>query len=257
MADDGCLSEALRGLTVDEKGEEGATTTHFIDTKDGVSRMTKAILSEKTPEIAIDFEGVDLCRDGELCIAQISDGKSTWIVDITTLGDTAFESGLSDLFERTDLLKVGFDGRADADALFHLHKTKLNFFYDIQIASCKRQDSQQCRRDRFVHGLGKATTRFLLNDPKRAAEMTRTKEVGLGLFAPERGGSYDVWKQRPMNPALVAYAAADVALLLEMKRTWLIYSSVNDNTGTSSTRLKKAVSAARAAKGRSMAMKDF
>ena len=60
-----------------------------------------------------------------------------------------------------------------------------------------------------------------------------------------------------MNPALVDYAAADVALLLEMKRTWLIYSSVNDNTNTSSARLKKAVSGARAAKGRSMALKDF
>lgn len=46
------------------------------------------------------------------------------------------------------------------------------------------------------------------------------KEEGKRLFAPERGGSYSVWSQRPLQPALVDYASADVRHLFTMLDLW-------------------------------------
>ena len=37
------------------------------------------------------------------------------------------------------------------------------------------------------------------------------KARGLKLFAPELGGSYDVFLERPLRPEIVAYCCADVA----------------------------------------------
>ena len=56
----------------------------------------------------MDFEGVDLCRDGELCIVQLAPlGGDTVLVDICALGERAFGEGrLRELFESEDVLKV-------------------------------------------------------------------------------------------------------------------------------------------------------
>ena len=59
--------------------------------------------------------------------------------------------GLREVFESTAVIKIGYDGRANFDALFHLFGTRMNKFYDVQIASCMRQDAEQGRKDRFVH----------------------------------------------------------------------------------------------------------
>lgn len=71
------------------------------------------------------------------------------------------------------------------------------------------------------------------------------------------GGSYDVWKKRPLDPALMEYAAGDVKILHNMKAAWLKYSSESDNTSASAIRIEKAIKGSAAAKGRHMAMKDF
>jgi len=232
------------------------TRAVLVDTVDGVKTMLKQL--ENTREVAMDLEGVDLCRSGELCILQLSDGKTTWLVDVEALGESAFgEGGLREFIQDPSVILVGFDGRADADALYHLHSTKVLGFYDVQIASCIRQDKEEGRRDRFVHGLGRATARFLRSDPDRASALERTKQDGLALFAPERGGSYAVWKERPMPKALFDYAAADVSLLLDMKREWEKFSPVKENVARSTVRINKAVMASVPAKGKQMAMKDF
>ena len=66
--------------------------------------------------VAIDFEGVNLCREGELILAQLAaaDGPVV-IIDVLQLGDSAFdEGGLRDLLESTSVLKLIFDGRTEA-----------------------------------------------------------------------------------------------------------------------------------------------
>ena len=254
MADVVALAADLRKATVTTAAEPVV-----LDTTEATAKVVLQLLQAKAP-IAVDFEGVDLCRRGELCLVQMSNGTTTWLVDITTLGQAAFEEEggkLRELLESKDVLKVGYDGRADADALRHLHQTGLAPLYDVQIASCKRQDADQGRRDPFVHGLGKSMGRFLDGDTQRAAELHRIKTKGLKLFAPEHGGSYEVWKERPLKPDLIKYAAADVALLLEMKTAWETCSPESINVAMAERRLAKAVGGASAAKGKSMARKDF
>ena len=43
------------------------------------------------------------------------------------------------------------------------------------------------------------------------------------MFSPEKGGSYDIFEKRPLDPRILAYCAQDIALLFQletvMKRT--------------------------------------
>ena len=47
------------------------------------------------------------------------------------------------------------------------------------------------------------------------------KQAGLNLFSPERGGSYEVFNQRPMPNAIVDYCAQDVLLLPRLWRKYM------------------------------------
>jgi exonuclease 3'-5' domain-containing protein 1 len=242
--------------TLDATALEPDNLIQLLDAEEAVARVTGELLAAGTP-VAVDFEGRDLCRAGKLDLVQLSNGTRTWLIDVTTLGDAAFSAGARALLESNTVLKVGYDGRADADALWHLHQTMLTNFYDVQVASCKRQDATEGRRDRVVHGLGRAMDAFLRGDRARQATMAVVKDAGRKLFAPELGGSYDVWAERPLSETLIEYAGNDVALLLEMREAWERYSPTNTNVNVSSVRISKAVHGPRPAKGRQMALKDF
>lgn len=245
---------ALKGASLSVETE---TKPVFVDDPGELAKICSALLLSGE-DVAVDFEGVDLCRHGELCIAQLATKENVWIVDVHTMGEKAFDDGrLRELLESRSVMKIGYDGRADSDALFHLHKTRMTNMYDLQITSCVRQDAEERRRDRFVHGLGKATDVYLRTTGERAPIGEAAKKKGRALFSPDMGGSYDVWKKRPLDPALMEYAAGDVKILHNMKAAWLKYSSESDNTSASAIRREKAIKGSAAAKGRHMAMKDF
>lgn len=172
------LSETLDATTLDLD-----SPIQLVDTEEAVRRVTSDLLAAGTP-VAVDFEGRDLCRAGKLDLMQLSNGTRTWLIDVTTLGEEAFSAGARELLESENVLKVGYDGRADADALWHLHKTMLTIFYDVQIASCKRQDATEGRRDRVVHGLGRAMDVFLRGDRARQATLAWSRTPGAGSLRP-------------------------------------------------------------------------
>lgn len=63
-------------------------------------------------------------------------------------------------------------------------------------------------------GLQKAMDLYLSSLSFNQEEALKTFKLrGKGLFAPERGGSYEVFKARPMHPDLIIYAALDVYYL--------------------------------------------
>jgi exonuclease 3'-5' domain-containing protein 1 len=226
---------------------------------DRVETLAKVVdkLMAAGDDVAADFEGIDLSRSGELCIAQLATTKQTFIVDIVAMGKPAFTDGkLGALLESNDVLKVIYDGRADADALFHQFDVQLANVYDVQIASVERQCKLDGRRDRFVHGLGKAIGRF---EEEQGIVSTNgaIKQAGKKLFAPEHGGSYDVWKDRPLNPVLIEYAAIDVVVLHSMKDAWVKYSTLVLNKLVAERRLAKAVGGMMPAKGKQMALRDW
>ena len=121
-------------VLVDDIAECARALAPMIDGDGGAGRQGRARAAAR--EVAIDFEGKNLCRDGELCLVQLAERDGPVILlDIVVMGQRAFEEGrLRELLECAHVRKIGFDGRADADALFHLHGCEMNNYYDLQVA---------------------------------------------------------------------------------------------------------------------------
>lgn len=67
-------------------------------------------------------------------------------------------------------------------------------------------------RGNFLSGLAKCISRDLPWSPE-SLRWDRIKEAGIKLFAPEKGGKYEVFHERPIPAAISAYCAQDVAIL--------------------------------------------
>ena len=180
----------------------------FVDDKAKCEEVCKELSSETI--LALDLEGVDLGRDGKICILQLgcSDGR-VYLFDICVLTHDAFtSSGLRRLLEDLDILKIIYDCRADCDALWHHYKVTLVNFIDLQVMYCLP------RTMRYLPGLKKVLEVTLL--PTQLAKAKKIKDVGYKLFAPEKGGDYQVWVDRPLSPELLEYSAEDVRLSFEI-----------------------------------------
>ena len=228
---------------------------------DTVAACAEALgeLIELGEPVAVDYEGVDLCRDGVLCLVQVAPRHgAVLLIDIEALGDAAFGDGrLRELLESQDIIKICFDCRADSDALYHLHHTTPAKLWDVQVAYCSKLDQQSHRgRDKYLKGLGKAIQDCPGLTASEQSRLQALKVAGLRLFAPEKGGSYEVWKARPMNPILLAYAAADVRYLHDMRDAWGSFMT-RDMYSITIGRVQKAIHGEYAAEGRHMGLKDF
>ncbi|CAE7811809.1 Exd1 [Symbiodinium sp. CCMP2592] len=165
--------------------------------------------------IAVDVEGVDLGRAGEICIIQVSTRmRQVYLFDITTLGRAAFRSGLKELLESVDVVKLFYDCRSDADALHHLHGVRLANVLDLQVLFTH----QSGQRSGQLPGMAKALGQVLSYEEHQEAK--GIKAAGTGMFAPEKGGNIQVWKLRPLPQLLVRYCAQDVRHLFAMWAAW-------------------------------------
>lgn len=87
-----------------------------------------------------------------------------------------------------------------------------------------------------------------------------TKSSGVYLFAPEKGGRYEVWEERPLVPELIEYAASDIRYMFEMKDRWsggLSVEALKHVVQRTSLRIRKYVEMVIPKKGRDMAIMDF
>ena len=218
------------------------------------------------PEIAIDLEGVSLCRSGVLSLIQIADPDSVHIFDITQLGAAAFEEGgLRALLEGPNL-KVIFDGRADNDALFHLHKVTMKNMLDLQVFHAFKFSEDS---DLFVKGLDRCLSDGAPLPGMNISEMKTVKEKGKRLFAADHGASnYEIWEVRPLHLDLLEYAGNDVKHLLPLKNKWLTsaVSTLDMRPGSilipgvkaaTALRIGAAISGTQKASGAHMARRDF
>ena len=141
------LAAQLDAAKLSASEEEEDSVVLIDDVAECKTRLTQ-LLEEKEP-VAVDFEGVDLCRAGKLCVVQLAPrAGSVLLVDVEVLGEAAFGAGrLRELLESPMVLKIGYDGRADSDALWHLHGTRLKNVWDVQVrcpwcSSCKPLQTQ-------------------------------------------------------------------------------------------------------------------
>ncbi|XXG96068.1 hypothetical protein Hte_002345 [Hypoxylon texense] len=201
-------------------------TTQFIDTKEAVASMLDTLerLSTSPPSLYIDLEGVYLSRHGSISIFQLHvlPTSQTYLIDIHTLGSDAFSTPgtqghtLKDILESETTPKVIFDVRNDSDALFGHYQINLRGMQDLQLMELATSPA----RKQYLRGLSKCIEWDLGLGRSEVAEWKRVKENGLRLFAPERGGSYEVFNVRPLSEEIRLYCSQDVAFL---PRLWAHY----------------------------------
>ncbi|KAL8734137.1 MAG: hypothetical protein Q9166_001622 [cf. Caloplaca sp. 2 TL-2023] len=141
--------------------------------------------------------------------------NAIFLIDIHALGVTAFdtptETGLTlrTLFESQGIQKVFFDVRNDADALYAHFGIQLQGVQDIQLMEVASRIYNKKR----VAGL----TKCIENDSGLEDEAKKAwkdaKQRGLALFAPELGGSHEVFNIRPIPQEIIHYCTQDVSYL--------------------------------------------
>ncbi|KAI1157520.1 ribonuclease H-like domain-containing protein [Nemania serpens] len=204
----------------------------LIDTPEAVSSVIDE-LSElpeppsSPPSIYMDLEGINLCRYGTVSILQVYSRprRKTYLVDIMTLGKAAFETSgtrtsntLQSILESEDIPKVFFDVRRDSDALFAHFQIKLRGIHDLQLMELATRKYPK----KSVAGLRQCILSDLKLKETKRRDWMAAKEAGSKLFAPEKGGSYEVFNLRPLPEEIRAYCIQDVSFLPLL---WLLYHS--------------------------------
>ena len=197
----------------------------FISEHEHVALGVACVRARACGAIAVDLEGVNLSRNGSVCIVQIAvarRGAPIFLFDISALGDAAFAGpeSLRGLLEDSALAKLFFDCRADANALFYLHDVATCNIIDLQLADVAHRLVKGVHCD-HVSGLGYLVERtpHARLQPDEALALAVCKAAARGLFVPELGGSYDVWRERPL-PAVLREYCTDAALFFTLRESF-------------------------------------
>ncbi|KAI1322068.1 ribonuclease H-like protein [Xylariaceae sp. FL0255] len=211
------LTESNNNITIDGLLSTTAEIAVMVDELDG--------LPTSPPSLYIDLEGVNLSRHGTISILQIhvrSTGKN-YLVDVYTLKEEAFsargkhKSTLKAILESPYIPKVIFDVRSDSDALYAHYGIRLAGIHDLQLMEL----ATRFYRKKFVKGLKKCIEEDMHMSMTERLAWISTKDEGVKLFAPEKGGSYEVFNERPLPEKIRIYCVQDVHFL---PRLWDLYS---------------------------------
>ncbi|KAF3074472.1 hypothetical protein CFAM422_003837 [Trichoderma lentiforme] len=206
-----------------------ALTTQWIDTLPALSKVVDALtgLPVDRPSLYVDLEGQNLSRHGTISILQIHvrPTNTTYLIDVQSLGDKCFSTPgetrwtLKAILESPYIPKVFFDVRSDSDALFVIFGITLNGVVDLQLMEFAIRPHQGKKR---VMGLERCVRYHATFSRYEKLRWNKTKEQGRALFAPESGGGFHVFRQRPLQPVLLEYCAQDVSV---MPCLWAYYDS--------------------------------
>mmetsp|Transcript_51102 Transcript_51102/g.118770 ORF Transcript_51102/g.118770 Transcript_51102/m.118770 type:complete len:458 (+) Transcript_51102:549-1922(+) len=179
--------------------------------------------------LAVDFEGVKLCRHGALCLVQMTcsdDPSLVYVLDVHVLGKRAFTmqtpqgTSMKGLLEEQAIRKVWFDPRNDVDALYHQFGIMPRGIFDLQLAEVADRRNRGLNVH-YVQGLHKCLTQCpeLQSEQKVFAERINT--LGKSLFEPQDGGNYEIFRHRPLNPVILVYAAHDSRYMLVLHEQYV------------------------------------
>ncbi|KAL8676930.1 MAG: hypothetical protein Q9224_007239 [Gallowayella concinna] len=198
-----------------------AITVSIVDSPESVIAFLECLDDHpppKSPILYCDLEGVRLSRHGSISILQIfyPHRDITFLIDIHTLGDVAFTttndagSTLKSILELESITKVFFDVRNDSDALYAHFGIQLQGVHDLQLLEVATRS--RCNRKILV-GLATCIEYDSGLHQKAKKAWKATKQRGKTLFAPEHGGSYEVFNIRPMPEDIIDYCTQDVGYL--------------------------------------------
>lgn len=198
----------------------------LVDTCAALSTLVDSLsnLPKNPPSIYVDLEGVNLSRHGTVSILQlfVLPAEKTYLVDIFTLKEAAFVTPgsngqtLKTILESEVIPKAFFDVRNDSDALFSHFGINLGGICDIQLMELATRKASK----RLVNGLSRCIEKSAMTPRERQAWIA-TKEMGVKLFDPKRGGNFEVFNVRPMPETIRQYCTQDVQFLPKL---WTQYS---------------------------------
>lgn len=203
-------------------------SVQVIDTTASVAEMVDRIvnLPVSPPSLYIDLEGIELGRYGFISIVTlyVLPTGTVYLIDVHVLGIAAFfttgksKQTLQSILESEQVPKVFFDVRNDSDALNCLFQVKLAGIIDLQLLELATRGGSM----RFLHGLAKCISKDANLTPQQDSEWQKCKSAGRALFAPEKGGRYEVFNERPLRKEIADYSAQDVTALPKL---WEAYSA--------------------------------
>ena len=197
----------------------------LCDTTESLQTLLEVLANATKKQIYIDFEGINLCKNGKICIGQLllHGSPHVYLLDFVALGPLIFSTtysghSLQTIFTNEEWVKVAFDPRNDIDAIYHQYHVMPTNVICLQLADIAR-DRMRGEYRRLCNGLGKVLGCVL---PSTSASLRLVKEGGKKLFAPELGGSYQVFEQRPLKNELIAYCVSDVRCLETLYETLVL-----------------------------------
>lgn len=157
------------------------------------------------PVVAVDCEGVNLSKEGKLCLIQIATPKKVYLFDVLKGGDRLFfDRGLRYLLESTKIIKVMHDCRKDSEALYFQYDVTLRGVWDSQIAYTVLS---QLKGYKTPYPIG-------LNTLLKACGTEENKFKDMVKSAMNAMPNF--WEVRPLSRMMIDYAAGDVANLLRV-----------------------------------------
>lgn len=181
----------------------------FVDTVNLVQELvTEIVTRDKKPLLFVDLEGVNLSRDGSVAIMQVlvPPNPTVYLIDVHVLQAAAFETATAAgntwkaILESPDYAKVFFDVHNDSDALYSHFAVSLRGVIDLQLLEFATRPG--FKRPQFVQGLAKCISYSDILSLEDAVTWKQVKDDGVRLFAPEKGGTYEVFQRRPLSTAM-------------------------------------------------------
>ncbi len=143
----------------------------------------------REPAIAVDLEADSLFHyQARVCLIQISTPRRNILVDVLSLDDL---SPLSPVFSDPGIRKVFHGADYDMRSLYRDFNMEVNSLFDTQIAA-----------------------RFLGSTQTGLAHLLKER---MGVIVEKKYQKKD-WSERPLSPAMLAYAVQDTCHLLSLSR---------------------------------------
>ncbi|AQK96120.1 uncharacterized protein LOC100273227 [Zea mays] len=161
--------------------------------------------------IGFDCEGVDLCRNGALCIMQLAFPDAVYLVDAIEGGKELIQA-CKPALESDHITKVIHDCKRDSEALYFQFGIKLHNVMDTQIAYSLIEEQEQEGKKMTSDDYNYISFVSLLADKRYCGILYPEKEEVRTLLRQDP----NFWTIRPLSDMMVRAATDDVRFLLSI-----------------------------------------
>lgn len=193
--------------------------------------------------LAVDCEGVNLSREGELTIVTVATEEKAYVFDVAVLKQAVFDKGLREILEDKSREKLMFDCRQDADSLLHQFRVSVAGVLDVQLleiiyrrensaATVTAQSTRYYRRRSMrvnevenIYGFRRCIELYIEDE-----DVLKTKDEVKKVLEKNK----ELWKRRPLLDNLLRYCAVDTLELFKL------YNKLKSANGEELPRLRIA-----------------